>query len=234
MPLGVAATPPSGFVAFCQRETAECGASPQELEVMRAQVANKPGSAVAAVIQYDWSGVFPRPQGALAPAAEPSAAAAPGDASNPPVLTSELARLIASVNDRVNRALVQRTDRAIYGVDEYWAAPLEHGLKAGDCEDFALEKRHALLAAGVPSSALSLAVVLTPRGETHAVLLVATSRGELVLDSLTPWILPWNQTRYRWRARQVAGSASHWAIAAVDLASWPAAPRPVGAPVSPS
>lgn len=57
-------------------------------------------------------------------------------------------------------------------------------------------------------------MVLTPRGERHAVLVLATDRGDYVLDSLDPWILPWRQTAYRWLERQVAGERDHWAMVA--------------------
>lgn len=124
--------------------------------------------------------------------------------------------LITRTNDAVNRAIRPQTDLATYGVSEFWTTPLENGAKFGDCEDYVLEKRRALLAAGVPATALSIAVVRTRRNDAHAVLLVASDAGEYVLDSLTPWVLPWMQTRYQWRERQVAGSASRWAMAAAQ------------------
>jgi predicted transglutaminase-like cysteine proteinase len=203
----------------------------------------KPLVPAAPATSFDWSKVFKAAQAPQAPAAQPAAApfdwskvfaearaaesaavpavareAAPSAfAAEPEVvaLTKRSWRLIARTNDAVNRAIVERNDQEIYGVSEYWALPLETGLKVGDCEDYALEKRRALIAAGVPAHALSIAVVVTPQAQEHAVLLVATDRGEYVLDNLTPWVLPWTKTPYQWRERQVAGSASHWAMAAV-------------------
>jgi predicted transglutaminase-like cysteine proteinase len=168
---------------------------------------------------FDWNAVFTKARAAET-AAVPAVAretVAPPPASQPEVvaLTKRSWRLIAQTNEAVNRAIVERNDQEIYGVSEYWALPLETGLKAGDCEDYALEKRRALIAAGVPAHALSIAVVVTPQAQEHAVLLVATDRGEYVLDNLTPWLLPWTKTPYQWRERQVAGSASHWAMASV-------------------
>ena len=249
MALGPAATPPKGFVEFCERSSAECGVGQAELKIMTAEVARQPASPAAAAIQYDWSEVFakaragqapsaPRPMlikavrttSVAAPAATLQPASTPladgqAEAAAPLAFTPDLWKLITETNDRVNRAIAQRPDIQVYGVAEYWNNPLEHGLNAGDCEDFVLEKRHGLIAAGVPATALSIAVVTTPRGETHAVLLVATSRGEFVLDSLTAWVLPWDKTPYRWRERQVAGSAPRWAMAATDPTS-PTAPAP--------
>lgn len=132
-------------------------------------------------------------------------------ATGPIELTPDLWKEVKSVNDHINRAIARKSDMELYGVDEDWTLPLETGVNAGDCEDFVLEKRRALLEAGVPRSALSIAVVTTFRGARHAVLLLTTDRGDYVLDSLTPWILPWTKAGYHWEERQVAGSTEHWA-----------------------
>ncbi|MEI6871037.1 MAG: transglutaminase-like cysteine peptidase, partial [Verrucomicrobiota bacterium] len=68
-------------------------------------------------------------------------------ASGPLVLTQDLWNEVRTVNDRINRAILKRSDRELYGVDENWTLPLEAGVNAGDCEDFVLEKRRALLEA---------------------------------------------------------------------------------------
>jgi predicted transglutaminase-like cysteine proteinase len=141
------------------------------------------------------------------PAREPDLAAEAG-LDMTPALWSELRH----VNDEINRSIVSRSDEATYGVVDYWNTPLEDGRRAGDCEDYVLEKRHALLAAGVPGRALNIALVTTRRGESHAVLLVTTRQGELVLDNLSPWIVPWNQAGYQWVERQVDGEPFKWAM----------------------
>ncbi|MFN7389144.1 transglutaminase-like cysteine peptidase [Brevundimonas sp.] len=64
--------------------------------------------------------------------------------------------------------------------------------------------------AGVPAEALSIAIVETRWGETHAVLLLASDRGEFVLDSLSPWVSRWDRVDYRWRERQARGGAFDW------------------------
>jgi predicted transglutaminase-like cysteine proteinase len=73
-----------------------------------------------------------------------------------------------------------------------------------------LEKHAALVQAGVAPSALSIAVVKTGWGEIHAVLLIATDKGEFVLDNLSPWVVSWDKTTYRWISRQKAGAAFDW------------------------
>jgi len=67
----------------------------------------------------------------------------------------------------------------------------------GDCEDYAMTKRSHLIHMGVPASALRIAYVKTSWGEGHAVLVVRTDSGELVLDNLTRAILPIQQTGLR-------------------------------------
>jgi len=129
-----------------------------------------------------------------------------------PSMTPAVWSTINKVNDKVNRAIARRTDAENYGQIDHWATPLALGQKYGDCEDYVLEKRRALLEAGLPLSALSIAVVTTSWGESHAVLLVATDQGEYVLDNINPWVLPWQKANLRWHERQVAGSPFRWAM----------------------
>jgi predicted transglutaminase-like cysteine proteinase len=202
MALGAATPPPSGFVAFCRVQPDACGATAADLEAMDQAVRTAERASAVAAIRFDWSGVF----GQTPPAPSSSPASAAG-----PAMTPQLWTRINRVNARVNRAIVRRTDADTYGRSEVWATPLASGAGFGDCEDYVLEKRRSLLAEGLPATALSIAVVITPRNERHAVLLVDTDAGEYVLDNLTPWVLPWNKTSYQWRERQVAGSAGRWA-----------------------
>jgi predicted transglutaminase-like cysteine proteinase len=74
-----------------------------------------------------------------------------------------------------------------------------------------VSKRHALVAAGIPAGALRLAVVRTRGDEGHLVLVVSTSRGDLVLDNLTTAVTSWDTTRYRWLKIQSAVDPKLWA-----------------------
>jgi predicted transglutaminase-like cysteine proteinase len=180
------------------------------------------GARNAQPLAYDWSAVFAKAkaQGELVAIATDTVSGltvtAPRGALGTLPMNRETWTLLTRVNDSVNRAIVPQDDVKTYGVSDYWAEPIQTGVRYGDCEDYVLEKRHALAAAGVPQQAMSIAVVQTDKGETHAVLVVATSSGDYVLDNRTPWILPWTQSGYRWRERQVAGSASQWAFAAAQ------------------
>jgi predicted transglutaminase-like cysteine proteinase len=234
MVLGAAATPPPGFVDFCERMPAECNVSRPELAEMRVEVNQAASGAAVSAITYDWSAVFKRPATAAATSRQIArvdeqgrvttvsdntlsgvTVTAPAKSTVLP-MTRETWALLKRVNDTVNLAIIPQDDEKTYGVPDYWAEPIESGVRYGDCEDYVLDKRHALIAQGVPAQALSIAVVKTFKSETHAVLVVATSTGDYVLDNRTPWILPWSQTSYLWRERQVAGSASRWAFAAVS------------------
>lgn len=131
------------------------------------------------------------------------------DAPAPPMVSALSDRELQRINTRVNRSIRRSDDYAAFGRADYWASGADH-VKRGDCEDYALAKRRALIDAGVPGEALSIAIVRTLHGEMHAVLLVATHEGEVVLDNLSPWILPWDEAPYHWLDRQAPGAPTKW------------------------
>lgn len=118
-------------------------------------------------------------------------------------LTEAVMDTLKSVNSRVNRAIAPRGDRR----DE-WAV----NVSSGDCEDYALTKRAALISAGLPAGALRIAAAKTRSGQGHAVLVVRTDQGDLVLDNLTGTIKPAGQTGLRWVAMTNADGRSWKAI----------------------
>ena len=158
----------------------------------------------------------PQPQ----PEATPTAVGAGSPASVPEPDGSTFSldragmRLVNTINRRVNRQIRRADDARTYGVADYWAVPRGDGAR-GDCEDFVLAKRRALIEAGVPAGALSIAIVDTQWGESHAVLLISAEQGEFVLDSLTPWISRWDRVNYVWRERQLPGRPFDWVRAGV-------------------
>lgn len=108
----------------------------------------------------------------------------------------ERARLQA-VNDFINRSVSYATDREIWGVDEYWATPLQTLSRGrGDCEDFAIGKYFTLVEIGVPSEKLRLTFVKAlSLNRAHMVLAYyADQRAQpLILDNLEPRIKPANE-----------------------------------------
>ncbi|MFN7231409.1 MAG: transglutaminase-like cysteine peptidase [Brevundimonas sp.] len=177
--------------------------------------ADAPAAADAAASALE----APAPVPVAAPVAAPVEALAAADLARPAVarvrapeaspLTLARAdwRRVQRINREVNRAIRHREDSAIYGRPDQWALG-EAGV--GDCEDYALAKRAALIQAGVPARALSIALVETRRGESHAVLLIDTDKGAMVLDNLSPWIPRWDQTPSSWIARQTPGDPLTW------------------------
>ncbi|MDZ5697656.1 transglutaminase-like cysteine peptidase [Chelativorans sp. M5D2P16] len=121
-------------------------------------------------------------------------------------LTRELWAKMVEVNNAVNTTVIPRTDTESWGIEEYWSFPDLYG----DCEDFVLEKRRLLMAAGVPASNLLITVVRQPNGDGHAVLTVSTNMGDFILDNLEPRILAWSETEYQYLKRQSARHAGEW------------------------
>jgi predicted transglutaminase-like cysteine proteinase len=234
MAIGAPAKPPMGYLNFCARRPDQCGLASGDFNASQEAVSDRQRQLYSL---YFWPLVFGDQNAALedwrptagdardfwtggfglyrrassAPRVSPDIASiiSPGDQRPSP--TPELMRLLGSVNDRINHSIRYIADRALYGVDDYWTLPLDPGgYAAGDCKDYVLEKRRALVEAGLSPSMLSIAIVRTHRRETHAVLLVATDRGELVLDSLSSSIRPWRKTPYDWIERQAPGQQLSW------------------------
>jgi predicted transglutaminase-like cysteine proteinase len=111
------------------------------------------------------------------------------------------------VNAATNGAIAPRADIAHYGIEEYWTIPTDG---YGDCDDYVLAKRSALIALGIPEPALRIAIVFTPRFVRHTVLIVATDKGTYVLDNLRSDIVSWDKADYGWIKRQDPLSRSGW------------------------
>ncbi len=104
------------------------------------------------------------------------------------VSTNRVMALLKSVNLSVNRAIRYTNDRG-----DVWSV----NVASGDCEDYALTKRWRLIRAGLPAGALRMAIAYTEKGEGHAILVVRTTAGELVLDNRRNTIIPRNHIGYR-------------------------------------
>jgi len=106
---------------------------------------------------------------------------------------------LKAVNDFYNQRLAYREDIDNWGVQDYWASPLEGlGKGAGDCEDYAIGKYFTLTTLGIPHAKLRMVYVRAsiagaPNGYVaHMVLAYyPTPEAEpLVLDNLQPDIHP--------------------------------------------
>jgi predicted transglutaminase-like cysteine proteinase len=116
----------------------------------------------------------------------------------------------AQLLDRVNRAVNTEIAPTLKSYGSNLESRWNLAPAIGDCNDYAVTKRHELMANGLPARALRLAVVKTPSGLGHLVLVVATSKGDIVLDNLTSAILPWQQTGYQWLKIQSASDGQFW------------------------
>lgn len=97
-----------------------------------------------------------------------------------------LARL-GEINRAINLAIRPVSDRAQYGVEDYWSSPLATlAAGAGDCEDYAIAKLVALRAAGVPEKDLRLVIIReTATGDDHAVVAARSGDRWRILDNRT-------------------------------------------------
>ena len=121
-------------------------------------------------------------------------------------LTAETSELLKRVNRSVNLSIAPRSKNYGPNLEDEWTIAPDRG----DCNDYAVTKRHELVESGLPSKALRLSVVTTAAGIGHLVLVVATTKGDVVMDNLTEAIRPWQSTNYHWLKIQSATDARFW------------------------
>jgi predicted transglutaminase-like cysteine proteinase len=113
---------------------------------------------------------------------------------------------LLSVNSYFNTTIVPETDEQLYHAADYWTYPNGYG----DCEDIALAKRRQLIADGWPASTVLMTVVKDQHDEGHAVLMVRTDRGDLILDNQDSTIRDWRDSPYHFLKRQSQANAADW------------------------
>ena len=136
----------------------------------------------------------------------PDECRATGARPAPLVLTSISWGALNRVNAQVNRTYRAMTDMDMWGKEEVWSYPVS----SADCEDYVLEKRRRLIAAGIAAGNLLITVLRQQSGDGHAVLTVRTSRGDLILDNLDGKIRLWSDTNYIFLKRQSETNAGVW------------------------
>jgi predicted transglutaminase-like cysteine proteinase len=113
------------------------------------------------------------------------------------------------INEVINAAIAPKPGDP--AVDSDWLI----GPAEGNCNDYAVTKRHLLLEAGWPASALLLAeVVRVTTGEHHLILIVRGTNSDFVLDNLRPFIVSLTETRddYLWVRVQSDQDPRFWTI----------------------
>ncbi|MHA6267832.1 transglutaminase-like cysteine peptidase [uncultured Aliiroseovarius sp.] len=122
-------------------------------------------------------------------------------------VTSAQIKLAHAINLQVNRTTRSVEDSQQYGVAERWTIPSKRG---GDCEDYALAKKRALVSKGIDPQRLLIATVLDRKRNSHAVLVFRTDKGDMILDNMTNKIRSWKETRYVFLRMQDPNSPSRW------------------------
>lgn len=123
----------------------------------------------------------------------------------PVALTAVRKAELVVVNRDVNRAIRPRANNDGVMQEEWLVSPRE-----GDCNDYAVTKRHELLARGWPSRSLLLSEVAIPSGEHHLVLVVRTREGDFVLDNMNANVRPVSQVPYQWIRAQQQKNPRFW------------------------
>jgi predicted transglutaminase-like cysteine proteinase len=147
---------------------------------------------------------FPPPAFNAFCAREPRLCSTSGGSRFVSLTAGKMAELKA-VNAAVNQRIAEKSDLHTAGKVDDWRLPTS----AGDCEDFAIMKKHELLKRGWPASVLLLTVARSG-GEGHVVLTVRTDKGDLVLDNRTSAVKDWKRAPYRYFARQSQDRHGEW------------------------
>ena len=121
-------------------------------------------------------------------------------------LDARTTELLKRVNHSVNMSIIPTPKSYGPNLGDGWTIAPD----MGDCNDYAVTKRHELLENGLPSKALRLSVVKTASGIGHLVLVVVTTKGDIVMDNLTEVIRPWQSTDYHWLKIQSATDSKFW------------------------
>ena len=121
-------------------------------------------------------------------------------------LDAQTTELLKRVNHSVNISIIPTPKSYGPNLGDGWTIAPE----MGDCNDYAVTKRHELLENGLPSKALRLSVVKTASGIGHLVLVVVTTKGDIVMDNLTEVIRPWQSTDYHWLKIQSVTDSKFW------------------------
>ena len=119
----------------------------------------------------------------------------------------QLLQIITDINRLINREIHYISDLTQFKIPEHWALPTSRG---GDCEDYALLKKQKLVDIGISPQALLIATVLDKRRKGHAVLVVRTTYGDMVLDIVTNRVLPWADTGYFFLRMQNPNAPEGW------------------------
>ena len=121
-------------------------------------------------------------------------------------LTPQRMQDLIAINARINSAIKPEHNNAGIAGEKWLIGPA-----VGDCNDYAVTKRHELIALGWPAQSLLLAEVVTNWGEHHLVVVVRSRTSDLVIDNLNANIKSWTKTNYTWVRVQTPENPMYWA-----------------------
>jgi predicted transglutaminase-like cysteine proteinase len=115
-------------------------------------------------------------------------------------MSPDLMAVLKQTNMHVNRSIRPQRDRG-----DTWALNPTNG----DCEDYVISKRSALIRQGVTAGALRIAITHTRGGEPHSVLIVRTNSGDYVLDNLNNTVKTLRASGYNIRSMSTS-NPNNW------------------------
>ena len=118
-------------------------------------------------------------------------------------MDAERMQALEDVNRQVNSSITPTRNASRF---HFWAL----NVAQGDCNNYAIQKRHELIQRGWPAGALALSVVRTSWGEGHLVVAVRSDAGDYVLDNLRGDVVDWRRAGYQWVMRQSARNPQYW------------------------
>ena len=234
------ATAPNGWSAFCARYSSECAKSGPARKIALTAMASVPpvvdwkGSSNQAItglrewsVMNGWtagnssvklaywhssfdagSWLGPKADSGFPGAKEEVSTASVTSAAPRKIdLTPENWETLVRVNSRVNHEIRPVPDRKHFGRVNVWVYPNDG---KGDCKAYTLVKQRKLIQAGFPREALLVTVVWTKENQGHAVLMARTTKGDYILDNLTPKVLLWTQTTHDYVKRQTVSDPNAW------------------------
>jgi predicted transglutaminase-like cysteine proteinase len=239
MPTGVAVNAPVGFMQMCETSPDLCAAPAAKttMAVNGVQATDAPARPTGLLLAAYGRGPNPSfliddrgpllqsgdaflrgPDISLAPVTDKTIedAAASADLKAPAPILDQAGRmaLLNQVNRRVNGSVRQVSDVQLFGSGDHWRRSGVGPGATGDCKDLAVEKRMELIAQGFPAEDLFLAIVFRADLGYHALLIARTDSGDMVLDSRSPYIVPWNEAPYIWVKRQSREDPTAWSLVA--------------------
>ena len=104
-------------------------------------------------------------------------------------------KLAERINSDVNARVTYKSDLEQFDTPEFWVM----AGKFGDCEDYALAKRNALLQAGWDKTSLGLCIC-EAFGNGHCCLWVETDKGSFILDNNYAFPVKPSELPYKWES----------------------------------